>query len=132
MDRGRVWVFVALCMVLIGFGLPMLQIRLLPTVEVMWIPSLFIIALTPWSGFWFLEWVPLILAVIGWAGFTVWRRVAFLRYGFGPIIIVVGVLIVVAIFMALYAYLLLVFNCIPFVIASLVSHQAKRTLQITS
>jgi len=104
LDGAKGWVFIAVVLVILGYFLPMLYITI-PTITIHWIDSLLITFLeTPSIGtpsfVWWLFPIPLILAIIGWAGFSYRPRLAFLRIGFYPTSILVILLLIFSVYLA--------------------------------
>lgn len=109
----------------------MLYITLLPTITLHWIDSLLIAFLaTPSIGtpsfIWWLLPIPLILAIIGWAGFSYRPRLAFLRIGFYPSSLLVILLIILLVYIATFRMILIPINAVVFTFAALAAHQARK------
>lgn len=107
----------------------------LPTITIHWIDSLLIAFLaTPSIGtpsfVWWLLPLPLVLAIIGWAGFSYRPRLAFLRIGFYPTSILVILLLILSLYLASISIieLFIPINAIAFTFAALAAHQAKKRL----
>ena len=133
MDRGWVWMTIALVLVIIGYSTPNLVIGLAPAVTIRWINPLFItIVFGPTVSYtrnrvWWLLPIPFFLAIISWAGVTFLDRQV-LRYGLYPFLLVVIAYLIFTLFLTQDAEILLAFNCIPFTLAILSSHRVKKPL----
>ncbi len=133
MDGAKDWVFIAVVLVILGYILPMLYITLLPTVSIHWIDSLLFTLLgTPSIGsvsfVWWLLPLPLIFAIISWAGFSYRPRLAFLRIGFYPTSLLVILLLIFLVYIATFRIIILPINGIAFTCAALAAHQARKRL----
>ena len=96
-----------------------------------WIDSLLIAFLaTPSIGsvsfIWWLLPIPLILAIIGWAGFSYRPPLAFLRIGFYPTSLLVILLLIVSVYIATFRIIFFPINAIAFTFAALAANQAKK------
>jgi hypothetical protein len=127
-------VFIAVILVFLGYFLPMFYITL-PTITIHWIDSLLITFLaTPSIGtpsfVWWLLLFPLVLAIIGWVGFSFRPRLAFLRIGFYPTSILVILLLILSVYLASISIieLFIPINAIAFTFAAFAAHQAKKGL----
>ncbi len=131
MDGAKDWVFIAVVLVIFGYILPMFYITLFPTVTIHWIDSLlFAFLMTPSIGsvsfVWLLLPLPLIFAIIGWAGFSYRPRLAFLRIGFYPTSLLVILLLILVVYIAAFRVILIPINGIAFTCAALAAHQARK------
>ncbi|MFX1566453.1 MAG: hypothetical protein ACFFCH_10725 [Promethearchaeota archaeon] len=131
MNGSKDWVFIAVILVFLGYFLPMCYITV-PTLTIHWIDSLLIAFLaTPSIGtpsfVWWLIPIPLVFAIIGWAGFSYRSRLAFLRIGFYPTSCLVILLLIISVYLALMSTidLFIPVNAIAFTFAALAAHQAK-------
>jgi len=131
LNGAKDWVFIAVILVILGYFLPMLYITLLPTITIHWIDSLLITFLaTPSIGtpsfIWWLFPIPLILAIIGWGGFSYRPRLAFLRIGFYPTSLLVILLLIFSVYIGTFRIIFIPINAIAFTFAALAAHQAKK------
>lgn len=124
------WITFAPILALIGYIIPLLHIQFFPVIHFYWGYSLLSITIVSWLTdtsifFRLLLPLPLVLALIGWAGYLMSENKWHLRCGFIPILGVGIVFVIIAIYVALYGEVLLPLNCIAFFASAFASHRAK-------
>lgn len=128
--RQRGWLAIALITAIIGYIIPLLHFRLAPTIQFFWGDSLLTMTAFSWltDTSWFFRILlplPLILAIIGWAGFLKSKNAWHLRYGFWPILATGVVFASIAIYTSLYGEPILPLNSVAFFVSALASHSTK-------